>query len=165
MTTGRINQVTILRIPAHAAAARGCRGTRHLRRAGPDNQRAPHPGGEGPANRGSFPFRKELKLFIVTPRLFGMLSVFFARKRAVMREQRRPEVLRSRHVARRLQFASPWLSLAGSHPERPQCFFLASPAGTEARKLERNRTDNTKNQACWKVPRWRGLPRQRSNAT
>ena len=75
-----------------------------------------------------------------------------------MREQRRPEVLRSRHVARRLQFASPWPSLAGSHPERPQCFFFASLAGTEALKLERNRAATQKIRRAGRCPDGVGCP-------
>ena len=106
-----------------------------------------------------FRSKKSLKLFIVTLRLLGVHSVFFARKRAVSWEQRGPEVLRSRHVAHRLQFASPWPSLAGSHPERPQNCVASSAARREGQRRTSHQI-----QACQKVPRWSGLPRQRAKA-
>ena len=106
-----------------------------------------------------FRSKKSLKLFIVTLRLLGVLSVFFARKRAVVWEQRGPEVSRSRHVAHRLQFASPWPSLAGSHPERPQNCVASSAARRDGQRRTSHQI-----QACQKVPRWSGLPRQRAKA-
>ena len=147
MTTGRINQVTILSFSAPPPL-----------RAKPCGQPAAAPLREPRPAVVRFRSKKSLKLFIVTLRLLGVLSVFFARKRAVVWEQRGPEVLRSRHVAHRLQFASPWPSLAGSHPERPQNCVASSAARREGQRRTSHQI-----QACQKVPRWSGLPRQRTS--